>query len=147
MFKKLFENSILMCDVALWMWLHFSLFLSFSMQIEEESRPSENTENGISWEPLYTHRMILFQVITKVFINFQRYATICSRNRDNESFRLEILEHVQKTFRKLYFDVWCSTMDVIAFLAVSVIFNANWGGEQTEREHRERNFLRAFIHS
>ena len=40
-----------MCDVALRMWLLFSPFSLFSMQNEDEARPSENTENDMAWEP------------------------------------------------------------------------------------------------
>ena len=52
MFRNLVKNSNPMCDVALGMWLRFSQFPSFAMQNEHESRPSENNENEMAWEPV-----------------------------------------------------------------------------------------------
>ena len=52
MFRDFVKNSNSMCDVALSMWLLFSLFLPFSVQNEDESRLSEDTENEVTWEPI-----------------------------------------------------------------------------------------------
>ena len=67
------------------------------MQNEDENRPSGNTENEIAWdsrETVKTHggaMLTLFEVLTPDLIDFQRYATLCSGKRKNDSFRLKIL--------------------------------------------------------
>ena len=76
-----------MCDVALSMWLLFSLFSLFGTKNEDESRESENTENEIAWELIETVKTswkALFHVLN--FIEFQHYATLSGENQKNEFF-------------------------------------------------------------
>ena len=69
-FRNFVKNSNPLCDVALGMWLLFSLFSPFSMQNEDRARPSEKTENGEAHALRKFFKNTLFQVLTLVFFGF-----------------------------------------------------------------------------
>ena len=108
MFRNFVKNSNPMCDVALSMWLLFSLFpRNWQVLRQQRARTSKNT-GAPPWQKPETARTSenrLFWGANTGFIDFQHYATLCSGNRKNESFRLKIL-------------VWCLELPRPSFLAV-----------------------------